>query len=76
VSRKTDVTQLKRRHGRRLLQLPGVSGVGVERADGGGDDYVLVVHVEQDDVPTRESVKQVVGGEPVRIVKSGRFKKQ
>ncbi len=75
MSQKTEVSDLKRRHGRRLLQLPGVCGVGVERAEGGGDDYVLVVHVEHDDRPTRESVKRVVGAEPVRIVKSGRFRK-
>ncbi len=76
VPGKTQITDLKRRHGRRLLRLPGVSGVGVERADGANDDYVLVVHVEHDDGPTRESVKQVIGAEPVRIVTSGRFKKQ
>ncbi len=75
MPRKTDVTELKRRHSRRLLQLPGVSGVGVERSEGGKDDYVLVVHVDEDDTPTRESVKQVVGAGPVRIVKSGKFKK-
>jgi len=75
VAGKTEITQLKRRHGRRLLKLPGVSGVGVERGDG-DDDYVLVVHVEEDDPSTREAVKRTVGAEPVRIVKSGRFKKQ
>lgn len=76
VAGKTEITQLKRRHGRRLLQLPGVIGVGVERGEGDDDDYALVVHVEEDDRSTREAVKQTVGAEPVRIVKSGRFKKQ
>lgn len=71
----TEIAQLKRRHGRHLLQLPGVIGVGVERGDG-DDDYILVVHVEKNDPSTREAVKQTVGAEPVRIVESGRFKKQ
>lgn len=72
---KTEITRLKRRHGRRLLQLPGVVGVGVERGVG-DDDYVLVVHVEDDDPSTRQAVKRTVGTEPVRIVESGRFRKQ
>ena len=72
---KTEITQLKRRHGRRLLHLPGVTGVGVERGDG-DDDYVLVVHVEDDEPSTRAAVKQAVGAEPVRIVTSGKFRKQ
>ena len=75
MARKTEITELKRRHGRRLLKLPGVRGVGVERGDG-DDDYVLVVHVEKDDASTRKAVRETVGTEPVRIVKSGRFKKQ
>jgi hypothetical protein len=75
VAGKTEITQLKRRHSRRLLHLPGVVGVGVERG-AGDDDYVLVVHVEDDDKSTREAVRQEVGAEPVRIVKSGTFKKQ
>ena len=45
---KTDVEQLKRTHGRRLLKMPGVSGVGIERGPR-ADDYVLVVHVSDDD---------------------------
>jgi len=40
------------------------------------DDYVLVVHVKDDDEPTRTAVRKEVGSEPVRIVKSGPFKKR
>lgn len=72
---KAAVTRLKRRHGRRLLQLPGVVGVGVERGHA-DDDYVLVVSVADDDPSTRGAVTQVVGAEPVRIVTTGKFKKQ
>jgi hypothetical protein len=75
VARKNEVTKLKQRHSRRLLRLPGVQGVGVERGDG-DDDYVLVVHVENDDPSTRSAVKKAVDADAVRIVKSGKFKKQ
>jgi hypothetical protein len=75
VGRKTAVEALKRRHGRRLLRLPGVSGVGIERGDG-DDDYVLVVHVDVDDEKTRAAVSKEVGAATaVRIVKSGPFRK-
>ena len=41
-----------------------------------GRDYVLVLHVEQDDASTRTAVHGTVGSEQVRIAESGRFKKQ
>lgn len=75
MARKTEVTKLKQRLSRRLLKLPGVQGVGVERGDG-DDDYVLVVHVEDDDDSTRSAVKQATDADAVRIVKSGKFRKQ
>lgn len=75
MARKTEVTKLKQRLSRRLLKLPGVQGVGVERGDG-DDDYVLVVHVEDDDDSTRSAVKQATDADAVRIVKGGKFRKQ
>ena len=75
MARKTDVEQLKRSHGRRLLKMPGVCGVGIERGPR-ADDYVLVVHVSDDDEQTRAAVMQEVGPESVRIVSSGPFRKQ
>ena len=76
MARKTEVTKLKQRLSRRLLKLPGVQGVGVERGDGGEDDYVLAVHVEDDDDATRTAVKQATKTDAVRIIKSGKFRKQ
>jgi len=55
--------------------MPGVSGVGIERGPH-ADDYVLVVHVSDDDETTRAAVMREVGPESVRIVKSGPFRKQ
>ena len=75
MAKKTEVTRLKQRVSRRLLKLPGVQGVGVERGDG-KDDYVLVVHVEDDDDSTRDAVKQTTDADAVRIVKGGKFRKQ
>lgn len=76
MASKEDVEALKRRHGRGLLRLPGVSGVGIERG-GGEDAYVLVVHVENDYEETRAAVLNAIGSaDVVRIVKSGPFRKQ
>jgi len=75
MANKAAVTKLKKRLSRRLLKLPGVQGVGVERGDG-DDDYVLAVHVEDDDDSTRSAVKKATGADAVRIVRSGKFRKQ
>jgi C-terminal processing protease CtpA/Prc len=74
VATKERVEKLKRQHSRRLLRLPGVSGVGIERAEE-PDDYALVVHVEDDSPATRAAVQEEVGDKPVRIVRSGKFRK-
>jgi hypothetical protein len=55
--------------------MPGVCGVGIERGPR-ADDYVLVVHVSDDDEQTTAAVMREVGPESVRIVKSGPFRKQ
>ena len=74
MATKKQVEDLKHRVSRRLLRLPGVNGVGIQRADG-PDDYALVVHVEDDNPHTRAAVKKQAPGKAVRIVPSGKFKK-
>ena len=72
---KEKVESLKRQVSRRLLRLPGVVGVGVERGEG-SEDYVLVVHVKDDDPGTRTAVANEAGDDGlVRIVASGPFRK-
>ncbi len=71
---KKQVEELKRRLSRRLLRLPGVSGVGIERGES-ADDYVLVVHLENDTPEMRAVVQEEVANQPVRIVRSGKFRK-
>ena len=74
MASKETIQQLKRRHGGRLLRLSGVSGIGIERGND-DNDYVLVVHVKNDDEATRVAILKEVDNEPVRIVKSGGFRK-
>jgi hypothetical protein len=74
VASKETIQQLKRRHRGRLLRLSGVSGIGIERGND-DNDYVLVVHVKNDDEATRAAILEEVDDEPVRIVKSGGFRK-
>jgi hypothetical protein len=74
VASKETIQQLKRRHRGRLLRLSGVSGIGIERGND-DNDYVLVVHVKNDDEATRAAILKEVDDEPVRIVKSGGFRK-
>ena len=74
MATKEQVERLKRLHSRSLMRMPGVSGVGIERDDG-EDAYSLVVHLADDDEKTRAAVEKAVAGQPVRIVKSGRFRK-
>ena len=74
MATKKQVEDLKQRVSRRLLRLPGVSGVGIQRTDG-PDDYALVVHVEADSPGIRAAVKKQAPGKSVRIVTSGKFKK-
>jgi hypothetical protein len=75
VATKEKVESLKRQVSRRLLRLPGVTGVGVQRNDD-ADDYALVVHVKEDDPETRAAVTKEAGdADAVRIVRSGTFRK-
>jgi hypothetical protein len=74
LASKATIQQLKRRHRGRLLSLSGVNGIGIERGSD-ENDYVLVVHVTDDDEATRAAILEEVDDEPVRIVKSGGFRK-
>lgn len=64
--------EIKRRHSPRLLQMPGVCGVGVEKDDSG--QYVLAVHVNATDRHAEENVPETIEGHRVKVVRSGPFK--
>jgi hypothetical protein len=74
VATKRQIESLKRRYGLQLLRTPGINGVGVGRGDA-DDDYVLDVYVTDNSAATRTLVKKVVGpDQPLRLLKSGRFR--
>ena len=69
-----EVAAIKDRVSFRLLDLPEVSGVGVEKDDAGG--FVLAVHLNTDKAEIRKRVRDEVKGSQVKFVLSGPFKKQ
>lgn len=66
-----EIRRLKTRYGREILNKPGVSGVGIEKDDGG--EYELVVHLADD--AARANVPEELEGQKVRFVTSGPFRK-
>jgi hypothetical protein len=68
-----ELRQIKRRHSARLLQLPGVSGVGIEKDESG--DLVLTVHLDSRDPNAGKDVPDMIEGQPIKRVKSGPFTK-
>ena len=67
-----EIRELKHRHSARLLSLPGVSGVGIERDEEG--QYLLAVHLDADAEAPRD-LPPTIEGYPVRYVRSGPFRK-
>ena len=64
---------MKQRHSARLLSQPGVSGVGIEKDEGG--EYVLAVHLDSDKPDADKELPPEIEGVPVKYVRSGPFKK-
>ncbi len=67
-----EVRAIKQRHSARLLQQPGVCGVGVEK-DAGGVFFIAVL-VDEKDTAVQASLPTDLEGAPVRIVRSGPFR--
>jgi hypothetical protein len=65
--------EIKDRYALHLLNQPGVSGVGVEKDEGGG--YLIVVHLNSHDPKIRQNLPQELEGHPVKFIKSGPFYK-
>ncbi len=65
--------QVKQRYSAQLLKQPGVSGVGVEKADDGG--YALAIYVVRDNPEITKNLPRQLDGCPVKIVPSGPFRK-
>jgi hypothetical protein len=67
-----EIRELKRRHSSRLLNQPGVAGVGIEKDAAG--EYVLTVHLDADG-PEPRGLPAEIEGHPVKYVSSGPFRK-
>ena len=65
---------IKGHHSRRLMEVPGVWGVGVEKGETGHP--VLVVHTDGQHPVGEERIPPVLDGLPVRIVRDAPFRKQ
>ncbi len=73
IATKQEIRELKHRHSARLLSQPGVSGVGVEKDDEG--EYVLAVHLDNDDSEAVKLLPDEIEGCRVKYIKSGPFRK-
>ncbi len=68
-----EARDVKNRHSMRLLRLPGVSGVGVQKS--GDDDFYIAVHVDSSDPKVIEQLPKQLEGLRVETIVSGPFKK-
>ena len=66
-----EVKEIKRRHSDRLLQEPGVCGIGVEKDKEG--NYVLAVHLDATHLDAGATIPDFIEGCPVRRIPSGPF---
>jgi hypothetical protein len=73
VATEQQIKQVKSRHSARLLQQPGVCGVGVEKDEHGG--FALTVHLDATQPDAGATVPDSIEGCPVRRVRSGPFTK-
>lgn len=68
-----EVRQIKRRNSLKLLALPGVCGVGVEKDDTG--EFVIALHLESDAPSITANLPTRIEDCPVKWVHSGPFHK-
>jgi hypothetical protein len=68
-----EASAAKRRHSALLLQLPGVSGVGVERDSVG--NYFVAIHLDRTNPEVEANLPKDLDGCPVKLIYSGPFRK-
>ena len=73
MTTKQEAARIKKRNSARLLKLPGVVGVGVEEDEQGRCS--LVIHVEEDRPEVLEGLPDNVEDCPVKVVRTGRYRK-
>ena len=67
-----EVSRVKEQHSFRLLQMPEVSGVGVEKDESGG--YVLTIHLNADAPALRDRLSAEINEVPIKFIHSGPFR--
>ncbi len=73
MEQENEIYAVKRRHSAELLQVPGVSGVGVGKGKNGG--LAITVHLESDDAAVVAKLPKEIEGFPVETIHSGPFRK-
>jgi hypothetical protein len=68
-----EINEIKDRHSMRLLNIPGVIGVGVEQDEIGR--YVLAVRISTDDPSVLELVPDEIEGYPVKLERTQEYRK-
>jgi hypothetical protein len=69
----SDINEVKKRHSAELMNLPGVSGVGVAKGKDG--NLVIAIYVDQDDADVIGRLPKEIEGHTVDVVHSGPFQK-
>ena len=67
------ISEIKERHAKALFSFPGVVGVGVEQDDSG--EFVLTLHVKNDNPEILDQLPREVEGYRVKIIHSGAYRK-
>ena len=73
MATEAEATAIKKLHSWKLLQQPGVSGVGVERDEEG--NFFIAIHVSADDTAAESALPKQLDGCPTRLIRSGPFRK-
>lgn len=73
MSTEDRIRDVKKRHSARLMQLPGVCGVGV--AKGRDGSLVIAVHLDTDDPKVAATIPTQIEGFTVETIHSGPFYK-
>lgn len=73
MASRDEVAEIKDRHSDFLLTLPGVVGVGVTEDEAG--QCALTIHIETNDPEVLNRLPRHIEGCPVKVVRSGRYRK-
>jgi hypothetical protein len=73
VATEQELAEVKKRVSARLLSLPGISGVGVQKEPSG--EFVLAIHLDADTPAIAANLPREIEGHPVKVVLTEAFSK-